>query len=116
MYARRLTFTTPEKIGVSRRTYACDDTRRKCLVELVKNRERDASLSQGTSIFLKERLFDTSDPYQIYICEKCGQILNSHTEPCQMCGEDENRLVNIPYASKLLFQELVAMGIKINLK
>ena len=78
--------------------------------------ERDASISHGTSIYLKERLHDMSDPYQVYICEKCGHMIHNHEESCQMCKNNSNRQVAIPYSSKLLFQELTAMGIKVQMK
>ena len=78
--------------------------------------ERDASISHGTAIYLKERLHDMSDPYQVYICEKCGHMIHNHEEACQMCKNDSNKQVAIPYSSKLLFQELTAMGIKVQMK
>jgi len=73
--------------------------------------ERDCMITHGVSRFLKERLFDKSDPYQIYICEKCGFMA---TTPifCKGCNTDKISKCNLPYASKLLFLELQAMGIK----
>lgn len=77
--------------------------------------ERDAMITHGCSIMLKERLFDMSDPYQLTICSECGHMTNRKNE-CEMCNSCETKQVHIPYASKLLFQELITMGIKINLK
>ena len=34
--------------------------------------ERDAIISHGMSKFLKEKLMDTSDAYNTYVCDKCG--------------------------------------------
>jgi len=76
--------------------------------------ERDAIIVHGTSRFLKERLFDMSDPYNVIVCTKCGMISASQTE-CKGCVDDKVRMINIPYAAKLLFQELMAMGIKTEL-
>ena len=79
------------------------------------NMETDAMISHGISYFLKERLFDLSDPYHITICSECGILINNLNE-CFNCGSDKNEVVNIPYAAKLLFQELEAMAIKIRIK
>lgn len=73
--------------------------------------ERDAMISHGTSMFLKERLCDQSDPYQVPVCEKCGYISNSR-EICGNCNNDLVSEVGLPYVSKLVFQELNAMLIK----
>ena len=88
-----------------------DDFRRKCLIELVYRMERDAMIAHGVSRFLKERLFEKSDPYQINICDSCGNISTTPTE-CKICETDKVSRCNLPYASKLLIQELNAMGIK----
>ena len=77
--------------------------------------ERDCMISHGVSGFLKERLFDMSDSFAINLCDKCGQITTSTTE-CHVCQHDVVKPTAIPYACKLLFQELGAMGIKIALK
>lgn len=72
-------------------------------------------ISHGTSRFLKERLFDQSDPYQVIICEECGGFASSMTE-CKACKNDTMVRVNLPYAAKLLFQEIQSMGIKVSIK
>ena len=77
--------------------------------------ERDAIIAHGTSRFLKERLFDMSDPYQITICDTCGNITSSPTE-CRICSNDLISKVNFPYSSKLLIQELNSMSIKTTYK
>jgi len=77
--------------------------------------ERDAIIGHGVSRFLKERLFDKSDIYQIYVCDNCGNIATTQ-KYCKACDSDEISKCNLPYASKLLFQELMAMSIKVSLK
>lgn len=78
--------------------------------------ERDCMCSHGASRFTRGRLYDASDKYQVNVCKKCGMIaayndkLKIHT--CRTC---DNRVdfsyVEIPYACKLLFQELQTMNI-----
>ena len=77
--------------------------------------ERDALASHGVSRFIKERLFEKSDPYYINICVKCGMIATSK-DVCKSCDNDSISRMNFPYASKLLIQELNAMGIKTLIK
>ena len=76
--------------------------------------ERDCMISHGTSRFLLERLFDMSDPFRVPLCTKCG-VMPSSLQVCPVCDGTEIRVVPMPYACKLLFQELNAMGIRINL-
>jgi DNA-directed RNA polymerase II subunit RPB2 len=78
------------------------------------NRERDAVISHGCSAFIRERLYEMSDPYQIVVCSKCGMFA-TNLEDCRICKDSLVRLA-VPYASKLLIQELMAMGIKVVFK
>ena len=72
-------------------------------------------ISHGTSKFLKERLFEKTDQYQIYVWDLCGNIGTTQTE-CRACDTDKITKCNFPYASKLLLMELQAMSIKVSLK
>lgn len=76
--------------------------------------ERDAMISHGNSRFLLERLFDMSDPFQVPICKDCGAMPPSFNS-CSVCDGTNVVMVPLPYACKLLFQELNAMGIRINM-
>lgn len=71
-------------------------------------------ISQGCSRFLLERLYDLSDPYKIPVCSQCGSMPSTPTY-CSVCDQSDIKTVPIPYAAKLLFQELNAMGIRTNL-
>jgi DNA-directed RNA polymerase II subunit RPB2 len=76
--------------------------------------ERDAIISHGVSRFLHERLFDLSDKFSVPLCTQCGYITHSY-ESCHLCDRREFVChMNIPYACKLLFQELNALGIQIH--
>ena len=78
--------------------------------------ERDCMISHGASIFTRERMYYVSDKYSVYVCKKCGIIASyndkMHIHCCNTC---ENRVdfayVELPYACKLLFQELTTMSI-----
>ena len=79
--------------------------------------ERDCMISHGAALFLKERLMDVSDKYRVHVCQTCGLFavadIDSQTFRCNLCKEDSAGIVQatIPYACKLLFQELMAMHI-----
>lgn len=78
--------------------------------------ERDCMVSHGASRFTRGRMYDASDKYQVYVCKKCGLIASYndqlHIHCCRTC---DNRVdfayVEIPYACKLLFQELTTMNV-----
>ena len=71
-------------------------------------------ISHGVSRFLTERLFDMSDKFTVPVCSQCGAIPNT-MDSCHHCESLQIRRTPLPYACKLLFQELGAMGIKIHL-
>jgi DNA-directed RNA polymerase II subunit RPB2 len=79
--------------------------------------ERDALLGHGAIQFLKERMFDSSDKYQVYLCKNSGMIAivnkrkNIYKSLYDKSNTTEFIKVQIPYASKLLIQELLSMNI-----
>lgn len=87
--------------------------------------ERDAVIAHGMAKFLKERLMDCADAYTTHVCGICGMFArredsrNNQPFPgpddtyyCPMCNNySDIHQIMIPYAFKLMLQELMAMTI-----
>jgi DNA-directed RNA polymerase II subunit RPB2 len=78
--------------------------------------ERDCMIAHGATNFTKSRLYDVSDKYHVYVCKKCGMNAafnnKTHVHRCKMCdNRSDFKRVNLPFACKLLFQELRTMNI-----
>lgn len=87
--------------------------------------ERDSIISHGMSKFLKERFLNVSDAYSCYVCDICGlfaqriikkehkTIPQSTDTYCCVACKNKTKIskVIIPYAFKLLIQELLSMNI-----
>ncbi|GMP84449.1 hypothetical protein CsSME_00037977 [Camellia sinensis var. sinensis] len=83
--------------------------------------ERDCLIAYGTSMLIFERLMISSDPFKVQVCRKCGLLgYYNHklkTSICSTCKNGENvSTMKLPYACKLLFQELQSMNIVPRLK
>jgi DNA-directed RNA polymerase II subunit RPB2 len=78
--------------------------------------ERDCVAAHGVSEFTKERLMECSDLFRCWSCEDCGLIAIVNPREgiwlCKGCGNTTNfSAIEIPYAYKLLLQELETMSI-----
>lgn len=80
--------------------------------------EKDCMNAHGAVGFLKERLLDVSDGFDVYVCGNCGNyaVVNPSEEVklyrCDNCDNFNSfRRIAIPYAAKLLSQELQGMGL-----
>uniref|UniRef100_A0A060T6K8 DNA-directed RNA polymerase subunit beta n=1 Tax=Blastobotrys adeninivorans TaxID=409370 RepID=A0A060T6K8_BLAAD len=72
--------------------------------------ERDCVIAYGASQLLLERLMLSSDAFDVDVCNNCG--LMGYNGWCTSCKTSEPVVkMTIPYAAKLLFQELMAMNI-----
>jgi DNA-directed RNA polymerase II subunit RPB2 len=78
--------------------------------------EKDAIIAHGMGQFLKERLMETSDITLIHVCDYCGlpafKAIDKDYYKCNGCKNSINiSAVSIPYAFKLLSQELMTVNI-----
>lgn len=76
--------------------------------------ERDCLIGYGAANLLLERLMLASDVFEADVCEKCGMF--GYNSYCQYCRSGLHVVqIKIPYACKLLFQELQSMNIRTRL-
>lgn len=78
--------------------------------------EVECNWAHGISAFLKERLMECSDNYRVFICKKCGLMANVNPEKniynCRNCKNiTDFSEIRIPYAAKLLLQEVQTMSL-----
>ncbi len=86
--------------------------------------ERDVMIAHGISNFCHDRLYNVSDKYSVYTCNKCGMIASfnekqnkfySNDINIHLCKTCNNRTdfskINVPYSYKLLSQELQAINV-----
>jgi DNA-directed RNA polymerase II subunit RPB2 len=92
--------------------------------------ERDALICHGASAVIRDRFLDQSDKFRAFVCQTCGffaepnapeklDIVNIlHKTPyCRYCKSNDNIYpVDVPYAFKLLTQELGAVHIGMKFK
>ncbi|OJI96344.1 hypothetical protein ASPVEDRAFT_48573 [Aspergillus versicolor CBS 583.65] len=77
--------------------------------------ERDCLIAYGTSQLLLERLMISSDRHEVDVCEQCGFM--GYLNWCQRCKSSRSVVkMIIPYAAKLLIQELMSMNVTARLK
>ena len=64
----------------------------------------------GAALLLNERLLKSSDSFNVDVCRTCGHL--RYCGFCQYCQSSAHAaLANMPYAFKLLLQEMHGMGI-----
>jgi DNA-directed RNA polymerase II subunit RPB2 len=78
--------------------------------------ERDCVAAHGIAEFTKERFMECSDLFRCWACQDCGLIAIVNPREgiwnCKGCGNSTNfAAIEIPYAYKLLLQELETMCI-----
>ncbi|OAY53344.1 DNA-directed RNA polymerase III subunit 2 [Manihot esculenta] len=83
--------------------------------------ERDCLIAYGASMLLYERLMLSSDPFEVQVCRVCGLLgyynQKLRTGICSTCKNGDNiSTMKLPYACKLLIQELQSMNVVPRLK
>jgi len=88
--------------------------------------ERDVMIAHGMSRFCRERLYDVSDKYSVHVCKKCGMVASYNDgnksrvyaaadftiHLCKTCdNKTDFAKVEIPYAYKLMAQELQTINV-----
>lgn len=78
--------------------------------------EIECNWAHGIMHFLKERFMECSDNYRIFVCKKCGMMAVANPERdiynCKACKNVTHFAeLRVPYAFKLLLQEVQTMGI-----
>lgn len=78
--------------------------------------ERDCVVAHGITEFTKERFMECSDLFRCWSCRDCGLLAVANPKEgiwqCRGCGNTTNfSAIEIPYAYKLLLQELETMSI-----
>jgi len=79
--------------------------------------ERDCLIGHGAAALLRDRMLFNSDMYEMLVCNKCGHISWYNRKrgvyECPIHDEDGDvKPVIVPYAFKLLVQEITSMVIK----
>jgi DNA-directed RNA polymerase II subunit RPB2 len=88
--------------------------------------ERDVMIAHGMSHFCRERMYSVADKYAIHVCKKCGMTATFNNgdkgimrckqgmtvHKCNTCDNvTDFSYVEVPYAFKLMSQELQAINV-----
>ena len=88
--------------------------------------ERDVMIAHGMSKFCRERMYDVADKYSVHVCKKCGMIATFNNgnhglmrskqgfsvHKCNTCDNTTDfAYVQVPYAFKLMSQELQTINV-----
>lgn len=72
--------------------------------------ERDCLIGYGATQLLLERLMISSDKFEVNACQECG--LMGYNGWCPFCKSSKKMAqLTIPYAAKLLFQEVRKLAV-----
>jgi len=82
--------------------------------------ESDALVGHGAAMLLHEKLMDSADELEVYVCSDCGILAVDdkirNRKYCPICSGGNIEKVIISYGFKLLLDELKALGVYPKLK
>jgi DNA-directed RNA polymerase beta subunit len=83
--------------------------------------EIECTVAHAAAEILRERTLTAADNFYMFVCRQCGLAADGNEQIsyyfCRFCGTAEYiTKVNISYTSKLMMQELNALGIKVTFK
>jgi DNA-directed RNA polymerase beta subunit len=75
-------------------------------------------IAHSAPCLLQDTFLERSDGHLMRLCRVCGDAagLRGASDRCVRCGRDDTTQVRVPYAYKLLMQELMAMGIRVQMR
>lgn len=80
--------------------------------------EMGATIAHGVSCVARDRMFWSSDPYQIIVCGNCGLPASGKKDKmfCGHCSDNQNTVaVQIPKSFKVMSQELASAGVGVHI-
>ena len=84
--------------------------------------ERDVLIAHGISYFMKEKMMDSSDLFKAYVSKPDESLIVGNREHKiykfgnQSLKDDDVMQIQLPFAMKLLLQELESMGLDVRLQ
>lgn len=87
----------------------------------VGNMELDCLHAHGMSYYIQDKYIKSADDFQVHLCDNCHTIAHVNEEQelmnCNGCGNKSDfSKISLPYSSKLLFYEMMGMGVQTKFK
>lgn len=77
--------------------------------------EGDALIGHGSALLLHEKLIDSADELNVYVCSDCGMLAIDdkirNRKYCSVCSNSTIEKITISYGFKLLLDELKSLGV-----
>jgi len=85
------------------------------------NMELDCLHAHGMAYYIQDKYIKCADDFQVHLCDNCNIIAHVNEEEglmnCNSCGNKSDfSKISLPYSSKLLFYEMMGMGVQTKFK